>query len=350
MATTTTQQQQRKPDNRRPSQNPTEPNQQDQPTAYVSDLNVIAPSAMEAQERAQIDVQIATARRYPRDLVRARAKMLQFATLDQDTAQSCFYTLKRDGKVIQGPSIRLAEIALACYGNIRGAARVIENDGRKLTAQGVCIDLENNVALSMEVQRRITNSSGYTYSEDMQIVTGNAANSIALRNVVFKVIPRALIDPVFEAAMDFAIGKGKPLAERWQRAVDAFAGMGVQPDQLLKFVKKADATKLTDADFKTLIGLHTAIRDGEITLETAFAEDEPTTATGEPVKEEDAPKRKEIGPFAPSDFAKEEYQLLQDIWQRAGKGNKARFDAFLGKWDASREDLRRHLEEAAANR
>lgn len=347
MATTT--QQQRKPDNRRPSQNPTEANDPVESIAYVQS-GIIAPSAMEAQERAQIDVQIATARRYPRDIVQARRKMLTFATLDQDTAQSCFYTLKREGKVIQGPSIRLAEIALACYGNIRGAARVIDNDGRKLTCQGVCIDLENNVALSMEVQRRITTREGYTYSDDMQIVTANAGNAIALRNVVFKVIPRALIDPVYEAAMKFAIGEGRPLAERWQRAVNSFAGMGVQPDQLLKFVKKTDATKITDEDFKLLLGLHTALKDGEITIESAFA-DEPGAADDGGGEDETTEKpKKDVGPFVAADFSKEEYEILFGQWKEAGRGNKAKFDAFLGKWTAARVDLEQELREAVANR
>jgi hypothetical protein len=337
-------------DNRRPSLNPTEPNTPHEPTAYVGNVNIINPTAMEAQERAQIDVQIATARRYPRDIVKAREKMLSFAKLDQDTAQSCFYTLKRQGKVIQGPSIRLAEIALSCYGNIRGAARVIDNDGRKITCQGVCIDLENNVAISMEVQRRITNSEGYTYSDDMQIVTANAGSAIALRNVVFKVIPRALIDPVYEAAMDYAIGKGRPQAERWQRAVNAFQGMGVFPDQMLKFVKKTDPLKVTDEDFKQLLGLHTALKDGEITIESAFSDEATEPPPPGEQEEPEAPPRKEAGPFAAADFAKEEYAALLADWKAAGKGNKAQFDTFLGKWTAGRDDLAQALREMVANR
>lgn len=356
MAITT--QQQRPPgagaDNRRPSQNATQPNEDS--TSYVSSsLNIINPTAMEAQERAQIDVQIATARRYPRDIVRARERMMQYATLDGDTAQACFYTLKRkdeDGSVkyINGPSIRLAEIALSCYGNIRGAARVIDNDGRKLTAQGVCIDLENNVAISMEVQRRITNRYGNTYSDDMQIVTGNAANAIALRNAVFKVIPQALIKPVYEAAMDFAVGKGQPIAQRWQRAVNQFEPLGVLPDMLIKWLRIPNATKVTDEHFKLLLGLLTSLKDGELTVETVFHDEDDKQAPTEGLNEPETPARKEVGPFVEKDFAKEEYASLLKMWREAGRGNKAQFDAFLNKWTASREDLTTHLKEAVANR
>ena len=86
------------------------------------------PGAIELQERAQIDVQISTAHRFPRTLSRVKQDMLSFATLDEETAQSCFYTLPRGGKVIQGPSIRMAEIAISCYGNMRSGARVISTN------------------------------------------------------------------------------------------------------------------------------------------------------------------------------------------------------------------------------
>src|SRR5690349_3214367 len=119
-------------------------------------------------------MQIATAKKYPRDLAKVKKKMLDFATLDEETAESCFYTLKRkdrdsgEGKVIQGPSVRLAEIAVACYGNLRAAARITDNDGRFITAQGLCHDLESNTLISIEAKRRITGKSGKTYGDDMQ--------------------------------------------------------------------------------------------------------------------------------------------------------------------------------------
>jgi hypothetical protein len=108
------------------------------------EVEFIQPGALELIQRAEIDMQIATAKRYPRDLSKVKKRMLDFATLDEETAESCFYTLPRDGKTIQGPSVRLAEIAVACYQNIRVASRVIANDGRVITAQAACLDLENN--------------------------------------------------------------------------------------------------------------------------------------------------------------------------------------------------------------
>ncbi len=153
------------------------------------EVEVISPSSLELIQRAEIDLQISTAKKYPRDLARVKSKMISFATLDEETAESCFYTLPRDGKTIQGPTVRLAEIAVACYTNLRAASRIISNDGRVITSQAACHDLENNTLISVEVQRRITTKQGKTYSEEMQVTAGNAANAIAFRNAVFKVVP-----------------------------------------------------------------------------------------------------------------------------------------------------------------
>lgn len=238
---------------------------------HIPSFEVMAPSALEAQERAQIDVQIATAHHYKRpDLSIIKAKMKSFATLDEETAEGCFYVLNRQGKEIRGPSARLAEIAISCFGNLRAASRIIANDGRTVTAQAVCHDLENNVSISIEVKRRITDKNGKTYSDDMQVTTGNAACSIALRNAAFKVIPMALIRPVYDAARATAIGDVKTLASRREKAVETFGKMGIVKERVLDVVKKATVEDIDLAALETLLGIHTAIKDGDTSIDEAF--------------------------------------------------------------------------------
>ena len=92
------------------------------------ELEVISASSLELIQRAEIDMQIATAKRYPRDLAKVKRKMLDFATLDEETAESCFYSVPRDGKTIQGPSVRLAEIADVEFGSSLPEHRRLELD------------------------------------------------------------------------------------------------------------------------------------------------------------------------------------------------------------------------------
>jgi hypothetical protein len=253
------------------------PQQQPPTQQAVEHIVEIQPHALELIQRAEIDMQIATAKKYPRaELAKIRQRMLSFATLDEDTAEGCFYTLRRkdpqtqENKLIQGPSVRLAEIAVACYGNLRAASRVIDNDGKKITSQGVCHDLETNVLISVDVARRITGKTGKTYSEDMQITTGNAANSIAFRNAVFKVIPMALVKPVYEQAKLVAVGDAKTLSVKRDKLFKRLNSMGVESERVLAALQKQSIESVDLEDLATLIGIGTAIKDGELAIDDAF--------------------------------------------------------------------------------
>lgn len=229
--------------------------------------------ALNAIESAAVSQQIATAKKYPRDVRKARDEAMALATLDEETATSMFYSLPRDGKRILGPSARLAEVIVYSWGNIRAQAIISEITDKHVTALGTCFDLEKNVAAQVEVRRRITKSSGTRFSEDMIIVTGNAACSIALRNAVFKVIPFALVKPVYDEAMQTAIGKAKSMNERRQAAVEIFAKMGIDEARMLTAVGRQHLEETTPDDIVVLRGLFTAIRDGDTTIDEAF----PTT-------------------------------------------------------------------------
>lgn len=246
-------------------------------------IEVLAPSAIESMERASIDIQISTAKRYPRELSVVKKKMLSFATLDEDTAASCFYTLPArkggDGKALQGPSVRLAEIAIASYGHINAGARIVGDDGKFLTAQAVVHDLENNVRVCIEVKRRVTNKQGVRFSDDMIATTGNAAASIALRNAVFRVVPGALVKPVYDAARSLAVGDAKSLTTRRADALAYFAKMGVPSDKVLAALGVKSVEDVTLEHLETLMGYRTAIKDGDTTIDEVF-NPKPAPATG----------------------------------------------------------------------
>ena len=228
-------------------------------------------------ERAAIDVQIATAKKYPRVLSVVKAKMLSFATLDEETAAGCFFTLPGrkggDGKAIQGPSIRMAEIAISCFQNLRAGARVIADDGKVITSQGVCHDLENNVCISVEVKRRVTNKEGKRYSDDMVVMTGNAACSIALRNATFRVVPLALVKPIYEAAKKVAIGDAKTLVDRRAGALAHFTKMGVDKARVFGVLGVKALEDIGLEHLEILIGLANAIKEGDTTVDEAFPVD-----------------------------------------------------------------------------
>jgi hypothetical protein len=231
-------------------------------------------SVVGEQERANIDMLISTAKKYPRDLTIVKRNMELMACLDEETAEECNYHVIRDGHSIEGPSIRLAEIAFACWGNLRAGARVGNNDGRMIGGQAYCHDLETNNFVSWETIRRITDKRGRTYSDDMIMTTGNAAAAIAYRNAIFKVIPGALIKGVAEKAKKFAVGDLKTLTQRRTRLLKRFAAIGVNEAMILKLLKYESADQITLSDVEKLIGIGTAIREGTTSVEEQFRSDE----------------------------------------------------------------------------
>lgn len=232
--------------------------------------------------RAEIDTQIATAKAYPRSLAQFKATALKMATLDEETAASCFYSLPRDGKQIIGPSARFAEIIAVAWKNLRFGARVVADDGRILTAQGFCRDLENNIEAHLETGRRVTKKNGSRYSDDMIVTTGNAASSIALRNAILKVVPKAYWGVVFDAARKTAIGDSKTMVLRRTQAIDYFAKLHVSTQQILDVLERKAVEEIDLEDLEKLTGLRTAIKDGDTTVEEAFA---PTVKATDKIKE-----------------------------------------------------------------
>ena len=70
---------------------------------------------LQAINRSEVDMQIATAKQYPRDLPTVLNKIETYATMDTETAEDCFYALRRQGadggtQLIEGLSVRMAEI------------------------------------------------------------------------------------------------------------------------------------------------------------------------------------------------------------------------------------------------
>ena len=237
----------------------------------MSDIIEIKQAEMlQAINRAEVDTQIATAKQYPRDIYGALNNIKTIATLDNSTAEDCFYALRRQGTLIEGVSVRLAEIIAGAWGNMRVQTRIIGNDGKTITAQGVCHDLETNLAVSVEVKRRITDKSGKTYSEDMQVTTGNAASAIAFRNAVLKVVPKAVTKRVIDEIKQVALGKAIDLETRRQNMIAYFGKLGVSQTDILTYCGVKRIEEITSEMVFELSGLKNAIKEGTTTVAETF--------------------------------------------------------------------------------
>ena len=230
---------------------------------------------LQAINRAEIDIQISTAKQYPRDLQQVLNKIGTYATMDKETAEDCFYVLRRQGadgssSVIEGLSVRMAEIIASSWGNMRVQTRIIGNDGRMITAQAICHDLETNLAVSKEVKRRITNKFGKTFSEDMQVVTGNAASSIAFRNAVLAVIPKAVTKRIINEVKQVALGQSIDLEQSRQNVLAYFGKLGVTNEQVFLYLGIKSVEQIDKQMIFELRATRNAIEEGTTTVQETF--------------------------------------------------------------------------------
>lgn len=259
------------------------------------DLALLDNTALGVVDRAAIDQQITTAKRYPRSITKFLREAEALATLDEETAASCFYSLPRGGKRIEGPSARLAEIVAYSWGNLRADAEVVEEGKTHVTAMGTMFDLEKNVAIRVQVKRRITNSSGKRYDDDMIGVTGNAAISIAFRNAVFKVVPAALVRRVYEQARLASVGKAGTMESKREAALAWFNKAGVDEDRVLVVLGKKGRDDIDVEDLITLRGMVTALKEGQSTIDEMFPRpgsvgDAKTDQLNERIRQQQEPK------------------------------------------------------------
>lgn len=257
-----------------------------EPNDRPDDLPVeLVPAAAEALERAAIDVSVTTARRFPRTILAFQRDLETWATATPEIATECFYVLERENKRtgkttrIVGPSVRFAELILASYRNLAVDVRIENDDGQRVTIVAVARDMERNVAQRVPVVRRVTDREGRRYSDDMVNVTIQAAASIAKRNAIMGVVPRALWTAVLEKAKALARGDAMSMTERIGKALQAFQAVGVTEARLLGFVGKPS---VKDLDAEDLLALRVAmdeIKKGERDPDTIKAAEEAKPAS-----------------------------------------------------------------------
>jgi hypothetical protein len=164
-----------------------------------------SPAIIYQQDKAFIDMQIATAKAYPRNIRKATENSVAVVTMDFQTAESCNYSVPRGNKSITGPSVHLAKIIAQFWGNMRIEAKVVGVDQTHVTSEAVCWDSET-----------------------------------------------------------------KLLAKRTQVVNALKDEYGVTEKEILAAIGKSSLSHITKDDLVTLIGIGTAIKEGDTSIEDAF--------------------------------------------------------------------------------
>lgn len=240
-------------------------------------LTITPIGGMDAATKSEINLQVEFAMQHPRSITAVRKELESLVTLNQSIAEESFYTLKRKDKngavkLIQGPSIRFAEVLCYVWKHVRWAKQISDVDNEFVTGEGVFMDLERNIVGRVRTKRRITGSDGRRYNADMIQTTGNAAASLAYRNAVTGSIPQALWKDVLEKAKVVAVGGSQSIGEKRNAALEYGKKIGVSETQIYETLGVQGINDLGIDELIALKGLFNSVKDSEYTIEEAFGD------------------------------------------------------------------------------
>jgi hypothetical protein len=262
----------------------------------------------EAQERASIDTQVATAKKYPRNLKRVKDNSVGIACMNKETAEACRYAKPVGGKNITGPSVHLARIVCQQYGNIRVQQRIKQITEKTIIAEAVAFDMETNYAVCVEARRSIIDKRGHRYTESVIETNAMAILAIAERNAILKVVPKSIIDTVYDEAFKCANGDLSDNAKLLLARDKAFEFFKSEYNASEEEVVASLGLKTKDAikaeHIVDLRGFIQALKDKDISADELFkrnkareatdAEVIPQTDSKQPEKEEKKKEPKKV--------------------------------------------------------
>ncbi len=222
--------------------------------------------------QAELNQAVTTAKAFPRNVPAVVRKIMELATIDEESAKEAVYALPRGGKPIKGPSIRFAEIVASMWGNCHTGTRIVDVDRfeKVIVAEGVFLDLETGMRRTAQIRRRISGKDGRLFNDDMITVTGNAAASIAMREAILKGIPKAVWRKAYDHCEKVIAGDVATLNVRRDEALKAFAVWGIKPEQIFAALEIEGIDGIGLDEIATLVAMHKAIRAGEQKVEDYF--------------------------------------------------------------------------------
>lgn len=271
----------------------------------------VGPSApvLELMEQGQTILRIenenmqAMAIQKPRDMERlTKAAVSELRAFPQYAAKM-YYSIPykdRSGGVektvmVEGPSIKAANALARNWGNNSKGWRIMGADEERINIQGVFIDHETGSRTTAEIsvsrKARKRDGSYYTLAADRLNIAIQAGGSKAVRNAINNALPIGLVEGYFAEAKAIAARGGKLasiespatdvalIVAEIEKSLNKFEGLGVARDEVNLYIGRHPELDTEEAVSAHLVGLLTALDEGQTTVEAVF------TAPEEPIAE-----------------------------------------------------------------
>lgn len=213
---------------------------------------------------AEAQGKLVIAKRFPRDEFQAYEKLMK-ACSRMSLAEKAIYSYPRSGSTISGPSIRLAEEAARCWGNVDFGIKELSQKEGESEMMAYCWDMETNV---MSSQQFVVSHVRDTKNGEQKLTTQrdiyeNNANMAGrrLRARILAILPPDLIEAAVQACRKTLAGNSQePLEDRIKKMVTAFEKISVRREMLEKRMGH-DISKMTKDELVEHISIYNSIKD-----------------------------------------------------------------------------------------
>lgn len=233
-------------------------NQQQQPSTLAH--------ASSSREMEEVKGQIFMARQFPRNVFQSEQRILD-ACKRQSLAKTAVYRYPRGGAMVEGPSIRLAEVLAQNWGNLAFGVKELEQREGESVALAYAWDLETNVRQEKVFTVKHSKKAGGTIKkyddprDIYELVANNGARR--LRSCILGIIPGDIVEQAVEECNKTLSGANKgPLKDRIANALNAFKNQYKVTQAMIedRFGYNADA--FTEIDYVDLIKIFNSLKDG----------------------------------------------------------------------------------------
>ena len=130
--------------------------------------------------------------------------------------------------------------------------------------------METNVSSSFDISRSIIGKTGKRFTNDIITATGNATNSIAYRNAVFAVVPKAVVEVVYQAALNMITGdlsdEGKLQKKRYEVVSSFKKNHKITEQEVITLCGRQTIDQINLGELALLLGVLQSLKDGDTTI------------------------------------------------------------------------------------
>lgn len=226
----------------------------------------------ESRAIAEIQASILMARQCPRNESQSYQKIID-SCKRPSLAEQALYAYPRGGTLVEGESIRLAEVLARCWGNCRVGITIKSQDKDKTEARAYAYDLESNYMIDQDftvphVRTTKRGTTKLTDERDIRELVSNIGSRI-LRGCILRLIPADIVEDAKEQVKRTMLSSNVPLADQVKKMVTAFSELDVKVEHLEKRLgHKLDA--VIPQEIVTLKGIYKSIKDGMASREQFF--------------------------------------------------------------------------------